>query len=272
MSPFFYAAALFAASQSSQEDPSSSAKKEEIRILPVPRTPESNTTMIKIARPEVGYVVKDNPVWIQLRVDGFALGADSQFERSDEIAGSKLGQTVHVIVDDLPYFPINEPAINPFNEEGYFYNTSYKFEVPFSLSDGIHTLCVFPARSFGEGLKGEGTFQSTYFYVGKKKGTPAIDLSKPYLLYNEPSEHFYFSASQPVLLDFYINNCELTPDGYKVELTIDGKIHRALTSWQPYYIYGMTRGKHTIRLQLINGKEKASSHPSVNVERTIEVR
>lgn len=269
MSFFFCAAILVSVSQPLQAAKSISEKKEEIRVLAVSRTPESNTTLIKIAQPEVGYVVKGNPVWIQIRVDGFSLGTDSPFERADEIAGSKMGQTVHVVIDNLPYFPINEPAINPFNEEGYFYNTAYKFEVPFSLKEGIHTVAVFPARSFGESLKGEGNFQSSYFYVGNKKGSPIHDLSKPYLIYNEPSDNFYLSAERPVLLDFYVNNCELTPDGYKVQLVIDRKIDRMLTSWQPYYVYGLPRGKHTIGLQLINTKEKNSSFPSI--ERTIEI-
>lgn len=271
MSFFLCAAILASLAQPVQANKSISEKKEEVRVLAVARTPESNTTLIKIAQPEVGYVTKGNPVWIQVRVDGFSLGTDSPFERADEIASSKMGQTVHVVIDNFPYFAINEPAINPFNEEGYFYNTAYKFEVPFSLKEGVHTLAVFPARSFGESLKGEGNFQSSYFYVGSKKGTPVIDLSKPYLIYNEPSDNFYLTTDQPVLLDFYLNNCELTPDGYKVQLMIDGKIHRTLTSWQPYYIYGLTRGKHTIRLQLINEKDKKSSAPAMDVERTIEV-
>ena len=250
---------------------SKSQKKEEIRVLPVARTPESNTSLIKIVQPEVGNIVKGNPVWIQFRVDGFSLGSDSKFDRADEIAGSKMGQTVHIVIDDLPYFPVNEPAINPFNEEGYFYNTSYKFELPFSLQEGIHTICAFPARSFGESLKGEGSFQSSYFYVKSKKGTPVIDLSKPYLVYNEPSDNFYLTEGQPVLLDFYINNCELSSDGYTVLLTIDGKMTRSLISWQPYYIYGLNRGKHTIRLQLLNNGEKKSSLPGLDVERVIQI-
>ena len=41
---------------------SKSQKKEEIRVLPVARTPESNTSLIKIVQPEVGNIVKGNPV------------------------------------------------------------------------------------------------------------------------------------------------------------------------------------------------------------------
>ena len=50
------------------------------------------------------------------------------------------------------------------------------------------------------------------------------------------------TESQPVLLDFFISNCELTSDGYKVRLIVDGDAIRTLTSWQPYYIYGLKKG------------------------------
>jgi hypothetical protein len=72
-------------------------------------------------------------------------------------------------------------------------------------------------------------------------------------------------------LDFLISNCELTPDGYKVRLTIDGNVHRTLTSWQPYYIYGLSKGKHTIRLELLNKEEKVPGSFN-DVTRTIYVQ
>ena len=53
----------------------------------------------------------------------------------------------------MPYFPVNEPALDPFNEQGWYDETSYKFEIPTKLSAGEHVLRVFLARSFGESLK-----------------------------------------------------------------------------------------------------------------------
>lgn len=226
-----------------------------VRTMPVARTPESSTIILKIAMPQEGQVVGSN-VYVQFRIDGFALGAASQFERAEEVAVSKLGQTVHVVIDDQPYFPINEPAIDPFDEAGNFYNTSYKFEVPFRLASGMHTIRMFPARSFGESLKGENTFAVTQFYVNSMKNNPQMDLSGPYLTYNEPSPLMPLKAGKPVLLDFYLTNAELSPDGYKVRLTIDGKVNRLLTSWQPYYIWGLKKGRHTIRLELLDEENK----------------
>jgi hypothetical protein len=243
-----------------------------IRLMAVRPTPESETASIYIALPHDGAMVKGNPVWIQTRVEGYALGADSYFDRSYEIANSDMGQTLHVIVDDHPYFAINEPAIDPFREQGNYYIISYKFEVPFRLGTGFHTIRMFPARSFGEALKGENTFAVSTFYIGDDKDRIGADLSKPYLTYNEPSDQMNLVEGKPILLDFYLSNCELSSDGYKIRLTIDGSVTRTITSWQPYYIYGLKKGKHTVRLELVNSKNLVVDGPFNNVQRTITVR
>lgn len=248
------------------------AQKEEIRVQPVSRTPEAGTIAVIVAVPKNGAVVSGNRVWIQTRVDGFPLGAGSQFDRRNEVVNSKMGQTLHVIIDNEPYFAINEPALDPFNEEGWYYDTNYKFQVPNKLADGEHVVRVFPARSYGESLKGEQTFSVTTFYVNSKPSSRKYDLSKPYLTYNEPSSEATYFTTKPILLDFYISNCELTTDGYKVRLIIDGKTIQDLTSWQPYYLYGLSSGKHTIRLELVNGSGSVVKGPFSEAERTITVR
>ncbi len=226
-----------------------------IRTMPVTRTPESNTIVLVTAVPKNGEVV-GTPVWIQFRIDGYALGAASQFERASEVGESKMGQTVHVVIDNEPYFPINEPAIDPFDEGGFYYDMSYKFEVPMRLKNGMHTIRMFPARSFGESLKGDKTFSSSVFYVGSADGKSEINLSAPYITYNEPSQLMDWQEGKPVLLDFYVSNTELSPDGYRVRVSIDGQVHRMIHSWQPYYIYGLKAGRHTLRLELLDEKNK----------------
>lgn len=245
-------------------------KNTTIRTMSVTRTPESNTIVLTIAVPEQGQVV-GTPVWVQFRIDGYALGAASQFERASEVVETDMGQTVHVVIDDHPYFSINEPAIDPFDEGGYYYDTSYKFEIPFQLKEGMHTIRMFPARSFGESLKGDKTFAALSFYVGSAENRSDIDLFQPYLTYNEPSNHMELVEGKPVLLDFYVSNAELSPDGYKVQLTIDGKVHRILSSWQPFYIYGLKRGQHTIALTLLNSENKQVPGLFNQVKRTIMV-
>ncbi|MBI5272651.1 MAG: hypothetical protein HY861_01540 [Chlamydiia bacterium] len=264
---------VFGIIQPAQADLATARPAEQIQVLPVARTPESDSVLLTIAVPKAGDQIAANPMWVQFRIDGFALGAgSSQFDRSKELPVSDMGQTVHVVIDNEPYFAINEPAISPFNEEGYFYNTSYKFELPVELKEGVHTIRMFPARSYGESLKGENTLHAIHFSLGSAGSMKPVDLSKPYLTYNEPSETTPLRLGQPILLDFLVTNCELTSDGYKVRLTIDGKINRMLTTWQPYYLYGLSRGKHSIRIELLNPQGNVVGGPFNDVERTIMVR
>lgn len=264
-----FAALLLGMAQVNHSTP---VKKEEIRVMPVAPTPEAQSIILAIALPENGTMLPCcQPAYIQFRIDGYSLGAASQFPRADEIAVSDMGQTVHVIIDNMPYFAINEPALDPFNEGGYFYDMSYKFAIPFNLKNGLHTIRMFPARSFGESLKSSNTFAVSYFYVGDKTDNLKVDFSKPYLTYNEPSDQMPLSQDQPILLDFYISNCELTKDGYKVRLSIDGKGTRMITSWQPYYIYGLKRGKHTVRLELLDPDDQVVPGAFNRVERQITI-
>lgn len=246
---------------------------EQMRVLPVNPTPEPVTTFLAIALPRQNQVVKKKPIYIQFRIDGFALqSSSSQFTRSQELSNTDMGQTVHIVIDDRPYFPVNGPAIEPLREEsGYYYDSGYKIEIPFGLKEGMHVIRAFPARAFGESLKGENAFQTCIFYVGAMEDNKKIDLSKPYLTYNEPSDQFHFTEDKPILLDFLISNCELSKDGYKVKLTVDERFNRILTSWQPYYIYGLPKGSHAIRLELLDRKDMLVSGPFSKVERKIQV-
>lgn len=99
-----------------------------------------------------------------------------------------------------------------------------------------------------------------------------MDLSAPYLTYNIPVGSYNLEEGDPILLDFYIKNCELSPDGYKVKLSIDGKEIATLTEWRPYYIYGLKKGKHTIGLQLLDRKNNLDQGEFNNVEETIHIQ
>ena len=257
---------LFAA----EESPKPSVTPSKIRLMPVRRTPEAESSGVVIALPTPGALLKSNPVWLQIRVDGYPIGASSEFDRQKEIAVTDQGQTMHVVIDNLPYFAVSEQALDPFNEAGWYYETNYKFEVPAKLEKGEHLVRVFLARSYGESLKGELTFFASNFYVGEK-GPTKFDLNKPYLTYNEPSNQLYLVENTPVLLDFFISNCELTKDGYTIRLTVDKKATRILTEWQPYYIYGLEAGQHTVRLELLGPNGNLIKGPFNDVQQTITV-
>jgi hypothetical protein len=230
-----------------------------LQIVPMERTPQSNSVIVRIAYPENTSSKKANPIWVQVRLQGYALGTDSQFPRAKQVANSDRGQSLHIVVDNKPYFPVSGPGIDPYDEIGDYFEESYKFLLPFDLKEGSHTLRVYCARSFGESLKNESSFDAVNFFVGKKESDSNVDLRAPMLTYNEPSMRFFYEEGLPILLDFFLSNCELSSDGFKVKVTIDDSYSQVLTSWQPYYIYGLKRGKHKIMLELIDVDGNLSS-------------
>jgi hypothetical protein len=87
---------------------------------------------------------------------------------------------------------------------------------------------------------------------------------------NEPQGTY--KGDQPILLDFLIHNFELSSDGYKIRLSIDNKVMRMITTYQPFYIYGLPKGSHTIKLELLDTKDKVVQAPFCCPSRVISVR
>ena len=93
----------------------------EIRLVPVDPTPEGDNVTVKIVFPEENDVKKSNPVHLQLRVEGFPLATDSDFPRRKDIYNSDDGQSIHVVIDDNPWFMLNEAIMDDADDvEDYF--------------------------------------------------------------------------------------------------------------------------------------------------------
>lgn len=241
-----------------------------VRVVTMENTPEPDHVELRLVFPESGSVQTKSPVTIQIRVESYALGVDSDFDRKKEIANSPKGQSIHIVVDNHPYFVANEALIEAFDDNQPYNVYTVDIKIPFTLRPGMHTIRAFPVRSFNESLKGDKCFVSDVFYYGVKKETDTFDPNSPYLTYNEPRGSY--TGKQPILLDFYLCNARLSRDGYKVRLTIDGTVARTLTQWVPYYIYGLKKGDHTIKLELLDANNKVVEGTFNTVAETISVR
>ncbi|MEM7175378.1 MAG: hypothetical protein AAF443_05600 [Chlamydiota bacterium] len=221
-----------------------------VEVVPVKPTPEEKDVTLRLIFPQPYENKRKTPINIQLRLQGLALGIVSPFSRANEIYNSPDGQGLHVIIDDRPYFTYSHPSGMRASSEDQLLS----FSVPFTLASGMHVIRCFPVRSYGESLKGKNCFKAEIFYFQDRKrlDTLPFDRFKPYLTYNEPQGSYPAHRSDPILLDFYLSNCSLSANGYKVKLFIDGREHSMLTSWVPYYIKGLSSGKHTIRLELLD--------------------
>lgn len=241
-------------------------------MVPMERTAESNNVRVSIEFPKEGDVKDKNPVTMEMRVQGFPIGTASDFPRSNEIFNDPHGQSVHILVDNEPYFTVHEAFVDALDDNEIYYDQTLDFDIPIRLKPGAHVLRVFPVRSYNESIKGDTAFAARVFYFQNKAPLKNVDLSAPYLTYNEPQDDYDFPAHQPILLDFYITNCQLSSDGYKVDLYVDGKKERTLTRWIPYYIYGLKKGSHKIRLVLLDPQNKPIPGLFNDTERVIKLK
>ncbi|MBM3208484.1 MAG: hypothetical protein FJZ57_07815 [Chlamydiae bacterium] len=246
------------------------ANTSDIQIVMMNPTPEPEEVELRIVYPSNGDMKNSLPIRFEARLDGYVVGTDSQFDRAKQIRNDSNGQSVHAIIDDMDYFESYEALFDSLDNHDLYYDQKIDFKPPFKLKPGKHYIRLFPVRSFGESLKGPQCFDAIAFYYKTKEDTLDVNLSGPYLTYNEPQGTF--PANKPILLDFYIKNCVMSVDGYKVRLTIDGKIQRTLSSWKPYYIYGLKKGKHKFKLELLDPSNKVVPGSFNTAEKTILVK
>jgi hypothetical protein len=219
-----------------------------IKIEPVTSSPEYPNAKIVIVSPREGQVIKNekDSVRIVMQVTGTRLGVPTDADSTKGIAYSKEGQHVHIIIDDKPYM------------------ADYRNGQPFNvgiLTPGLHTIRAFPSYSWHESIKSPGAFATRTFYVGiepkQVKTSPVNNLNGPLLTYSRPKGSYSGGDTAKVLLDFYVTNATLAPDGYKIKFWIDSTAMPDIAKWQPYFIEGLPQGKHAIKMQLVDSKGNA---------------
>lgn len=252
---FFAASSLFFISGFAAEINGGKANPSEVRIIPVSPTPESDNVETTIVFPKRMELIYQTPFETQIRLDGYPLGTSSDFDRKKQIYDDPSGQSMRIFVDNYPPLDIYDSFVDSLDQNNLFYNLTLNKSIHYDLSSGTHVLRAFPVRSYGESLKGPGSFSARIFYVGSRKNNSELNLQKPYLTYNEPLESVSYDERLPILLDFYLSNIQLSKDGYKVRINIDDTVKRRIIAWTPYYIYGLKKGSHTIRLQLLDEKQ-----------------
>src|SRR5215207_2858563 len=107
---------------------------------------------LKVVQPADGSTVNGSTVKVRLN-----LGGDLKGYKPHKDPATQMGNHIHVILDNQPY-------------EAY-----YHLDQPFELrnvSEGKHTLRVFPSRPWHESYKNEGAFQMVTFNV-KGGGDPS---------------------------------------------------------------------------------------------------
>jgi hypothetical protein len=223
---------------------------------------------LAIAEPKANSTVNSSTVKVKLNLSGDLKG---YMPRQDP--ETKMGNHIHVILDNQPY-------------EAY-YNLGQEFELR-NVTDGEHTLRVFPSRPWHESYKNPGAFQMVKFTVKNGGGdaakptttnsgnamsnanaavkpTPegkdmkvstagAVDPTKPLLTYSRPKGEYKGPDAESIMIDFWLANAKLTGDGgeYRVRYSINGGEAKYIDKWEPIWLSGWSAGTHSVKVELVD--------------------
>lgn len=181
--------------------------------------------------------------------------------------GSKLcnnsakGQHIHFILDNQPYQALYEP----------------KNDVVLA-NKSEHYLMAFLSRSYHESLKNKGAAIVYHFKIDEKGKLLKMDEPKtPMVFYSRPKGDYLGKDTANVLLDFYVWNCSLAADGYKVKAQItnnDIPGHEAtvtISDWKSNFIKNLGTGKSHVVLTLVDKDGKNVEGDNTTAARNIQL-
>ena len=187
-------------------------------------------------------VVKvDDQYMFSFDIDDYNLGIQTNKDFEYTLANSAKGQHIHFIVDNGPYSAHYDQNFSKNVEEG-------------------DVILAFLSRSYHESVKNNQAYVLTQ--VGEKNN---IDLSNEFLFYSRPKGKYTGDDTKKLLLDFYLVNTNISPDGNKVRATIN-ETEFIIDDWAPYYIEGLPLGEVSVKLELIDSTGnliKTPFNPSV---------
>lgn len=221
---------------------------------------------LRFVEPVSGATVSSSTVKVKLE-----LGGDLKGYKPSKDAQTQMGNHIHIILDNQPY------------EAHYNLDTGFELR---NVSNGEHTLRVFPSRPWHESYKNDGAFQMVKFTVkypgedarkpvvtndnqvmsnantsvsaeGKdmaKSAAGAADAGKPLLTYSRPKGEYKGAEAEEIMIDFWLTNAKLAGDGgeHHVRYSVDGNEAKMIDKWQPIWIAGLPNGKHTVKLELVD--------------------
>ena len=176
----------------------------------------------------------------------YELGAQTINNIENQLANSGKGQHIHFIVNNGPY---SAHYINNFKKK---------------LNNNNNVILAFLSRSYHESVKNPNAFFLTQ--IGEDK----IDLNNEFLFYSRPKGTYKGKDTEKLLLDFYLINTSISPEGNIVKATINDT-EFIITEWAPYYLQGLPKGEVKIKLELINSEGKLIDSPFNPSIRTVNL-
>jgi hypothetical protein len=176
-------------------------------------------------------------------------------------SNSAQGQHIHFILDEQPYKALYEPN----NKITLANNTE-------------HYLMAFLSRSYHESIKSMGASLVYHFKIDEKGNLKKLDAPKsPMVFYSRPKGDYLGKDTANILLDFYLANCTLSADGYKVKakITNDNAPTRdttfTITEWKPNFIKNLMTGKCHVTLTLVDKDGKQVEGANTTATRNFQL-
>lgn len=220
-----------------------------ITLTKAPASPEFPDASLVKADMSIEPNDSSNSVNYSFDATGYELGVQTEDAVTRGIANSGKGQHIHFIVNNGPYSAHYMPGVSN------------------QLDDGNYVVLAFLSRSYHESVKSAGAFHIENLNVGGA-GVEEADLAAQHLFYSRPKGTYKGDDTKKLMLDFYLANTTISPDGNKVRATINGKAFM-IDEWAPYYIEGLAMGEVNIKLELIDAEGNAIEGPFNNVERSV---
>ncbi|MBG8554432.1 hypothetical protein [Hymenobacter guriensis] len=228
-------------------------EKNGIRLTPFTDSPKYPEAQLQLKSPLAGSTVPTGAVAFDYDLSNFQLTKMTGGMHAHEMANSEKGQHIHNIVDNEPY------------------TAHYTTEFTKPIADGQHVVLSFLSRSYHESLKHRGAFDLRVVSVGKVAQPLQVDLKAPHLFYSRPKDTYSGNDAQKVMLDFYLVNTTLSPEGNHVRATINGT-EFMLEQWTPYMMEGLPMGQNTIKLELVDASGTLIPGPFNSVTRTFTLQ
>ncbi|HHM21185.1 MAG TPA: hypothetical protein ENJ20_04085 [Bacteroidetes bacterium] len=189
------------------------------------------------------------------KVSNYELKAQTSDAPQKMCANSGKGQHIHLIIDNKPY--------------AAKYESSFEYEVP----DGEHYVLAFLSRSYHESIKtpdAHVAFKGVFKNNSLESKSP---IEGPMLFYSRPKGTYVGRANtDKLMLDFYLINTTLAPDGNQVKALLNGETEFVLDAWKPVFLTGMPMGENKIQLTLIDKEGKKVDAPLNPVERVFKLQ
>lgn len=246
-------------SSTSSADSTAPAPRVMPSLSPVSASPEFPDAKIGLAGVKAEKVGKDSAkVSFTFDVKNYQLKMQTADSATKQCNNSAQGQHIHFILDNMPYKALYEP----------------KNEV--TLANGTeHYLMAFLSRSYHESVKSAGAALIYHFRISADGKLEKLDEPKtPMVFFSRPKGDYIGKDTANVLLDYYVWNASLAPDGYKINATVltekggmTDSTKFTFDKWEPKFITNLPTGKNKVMLTLTDKNGIPVEGPCTNVAR-----